>query len=130
MKKTILILLFLAIITSYGSGKTVVKLLLPANCKSSTTLVDELKKNNGSKLELFPNPNQGSFTLNVSFESKIGEATISIYNSMGQLVYNEMICSDFEDFGGQIRLNGLTPGIYFVNVKNANHEVSTKLIIK
>ena len=130
MKKAILILLFLAIITSYGSGKTVVKLLLPANCKSSKTLVDELKKNNGSKLGLFPNPNQGSFTLNVSFESKIDEATIRIYNSMGQILYNEMICSDSEDFGEQIRLNGLTPGIYFVNVKNANQEVSRKMIIK
>lgn len=130
MKKAILILLFLAIITSYGSGKTVVKLLLPANCKASTISVDEVKKNNGSTLELFPNPNQGIFTLNVSFESKIDEATIRIYNSMGQILYNEMICSDSEDFGGQISLNGLTPGIYFVNVKNANQEVSRKMIIK
>ena len=130
MKKTLLFLSLTLLTASYCSSKTIVKLLLPANCKASTTFVVDVKKDNSTKLEIFPNPNDGNFSLNVSFESKINKAIISIYTSMGQLVYNEMICSDSEEYGDQLHLNDLIPGIYFVNVKNVNQEVSTKLIIK
>lgn len=130
MKKAILCILLLGIITSYGISKTVVKLLLPANCKASTTVEADLKNDNASKLMLFPNPNDGRFSFNVRFKSKIDKATISIYNTVGKIVYTEIICSDSESFNGQLSLSGLLPGVYFVIVDNVNQEVSTKLVIK
>ena len=130
MKKTILCIILLAIVTSYGISKTVVKLLLPANCKASTSSVADVKRDNGTKLILFPIPNDGRFSLNVSFKSKIDKATISIYNTFGQIVYSEIICSDSERFEEQLSLSGLLPGVYLVSVDNVNQEVSTKLIIK
>ena len=130
MKKAILFILFLVIGTIYSNSKTVVKLLLPANCKASTTLGADLKNDNGTKLMLFPIPNDGRFSLNVSFKSKIDKATISIYNTIGKIVYTEIICSDSESFEGQLTLSGLLPGVYIVIVDNVNQEVSTKLIIK
>lgn len=130
MKKTIIFLLFLALAKSYGNSQTVVKLLLPDNCNTNQTKVEDLNKNNGSKLELFPNPNEGSFSLNVSFKSKVDKANINIYNFMGVVVFDETIFCNSEKFIKQLYLKNLTSGIYLVIVNDAKQQVSTKLIIK
>jgi hypothetical protein len=130
MKKTFIFLLFLALAKSYGNSQTIVKLLLPDNCSTNQTIIKDLKNNNGSKLELFPNPNDGSFSLNVSFKSQIDKANISIYNSMGKIVFNEIIFCNSEKFIKQLHLQNLTAGIYLTIVKNAKQQVSSELIIK
>lgn len=118
------------ILNCLGETKNIIKLKLPTNCAESLTTTTRLKKDISSRIELFPNPNQGIFTIYACFESKIDEATLRIYNSTGTVVFQQTICSDSEIFQSQIQLNGIKTGVYFLHVGNLNEEISTKLIIK
>jgi hypothetical protein len=130
MKRMIIPLLIFLLATSYANSQTVVHLLLPKNCSSSTTAVKKVNLETESKLMIFPNPNNGNFTLNVSFAENIDNAKISIYNFSGQLIYTEFVFCRSLQLVKQINLQNLSSGTYVVNFKNANYNESTKLIIK
>jgi hypothetical protein len=130
MKKIIIFSLFLVVVISYGNSQTIVKLLLPDNCGSNQTIVEDIKKNIDTELELYPNPNEGSFTLKVSFKSQIDKANISIYNSLGVIVFNENIFCNSRILFKQLNLKNLSAGIYLIIIKNTKQKVSTELIIK
>lgn len=78
---------------------------------------------NDNGFQLFPNPTSGIIHLNVS-ERIAKNATISIYNAMGQLVYSHFS----EEQNNAIDLTGFPKGIYVVRV-NANHEILSKKFI-
>lgn len=62
---------------------------------------------------VYPNPSNSNFTLNL-FE--IEDATITVVNTTGQVVYSTTGASDFVG----ITLENLTPGLYFVNAEYGN----------
>jgi PKD repeat protein len=68
--------------------------------------------NESSKIpfELFPNPTNGSFTI----ESKI-EGNVTIYNTLSQNVYSSVK----SDFNHSVNLSDLESGIYFVHFNNS-----------
>jgi hypothetical protein len=128
MKKIGLLVLFIFIATSYGNSQTVVMLKLPKNCALKTGV--EVSQSNDAKLELFPNPNDGKFVLNVKFDTPIEKAIIKIYNGMGQNIYSEEISSDLDSYVAQLNLRKITQGIYFLRIEKGVQYISTKLIIK
>lgn len=130
MKKTIIAMLFW-IITSYLSGQTLVKLRLPNNCNADTTITQEgnLLENKSSKLELYPNPNSGNFTLIISFNDIINKAVINIYDTNGKSAYSETVYSDSNKLVKQLHVSGLLAGTYVFEVKTAKDILSTKLVI-
>ena len=130
MKKTLVFMLFLVMASGWVNSQTVVKLMLPDNCSANVSTVENLNTATGSTLAIFPNPNNGSFSLNVSFEDVIGQAEIRIYNSMGKTVYSEIIYCDSEKYITQLHLNNLNAGTYIFIFKNTAKEISTKLLIK
>lgn len=88
-------------------------------CTSSTT--GNIDPKNG--LSIYPNPNQGEFTINSSFEIK----SISVTDSMGNVV------TSFYGPGHVFPLNlsHLTGGVYFISIAGKNGESHIeKLIIK
>lgn len=89
---------------------------IPSNC-STPLSVDDLHF--APTIKVYPNPFESSFTI----EGVEGTLEISIYNSFGQLVYEDK-ASD-----GIIQTN-LVPGLYFLNIKQieTNKSFSTKLI--
>jgi Secretion system C-terminal sorting domain len=60
----------------------------------------------GSEITVFPNPNNGSFTLKIKEGMKL-----SLFNSIGQLV---KIISEDESSNTEISVSNLDNGIYFV----------------
>lgn len=123
-------MLFLLTACGYAYSQTVVKLYLPTNCSAGTSGVPNQKVAPASMLEIFPNPNSGNFTLNISLASAIGKASISIYNYSGNLVYTEPVFCISKELVKQIKLQDLSAGTYIVHFKNNTTDVSTKLIIK
>ena len=74
------------------------------------------EENTLHNLAIYPNPNQGQFSINLPEE----ECEIVIFNSLGQHVYQQSMVKGLTT----INLEGLNDGVYFVNVKS-EHAVST-----
>lgn len=84
----------------------------------------EITEINVGKINLFPNPTNGSFTI-YSLESEI-ISSIGIYNLIGEKIY---VSGEINNWKTSILLNEI-PGIYFVIVKLDNGtKLSSKLIL-
>jgi len=76
-----------------------------------------------SDVKLFPNPNNGIFTLQVSDEFINSELTITGLN--GQVLYNHILSKN----NNEINLQQFKPGIYMLIIRNGKNVVREKLII-
>lgn len=78
------------------------------------------------EVSIYPNPSTGNFTVNVSGNDATN-SQITIYNSIGQIVYSEQINS----VKTQMDLSKQTSGIYFCRVESkAKTIISEKIILK
>lgn len=69
---------------------------------------------------IFPNPNNGSFSINLPEE----DCKITVYNLFGQIVYSH----DKASGTTSLNLEGLANDLYFVNVKSARHNTTLKFV--
>lgn len=76
---------------------------IPPHCSS---ILQQPEKETGPEGRLFPNPSDGSF----SFEGMIGDATMDVFNSLGQWVCREKIIA------GNARVR-LPPGMYLLRIQ-------------
>lgn len=80
--------------------------------------------NNYDNIAIYPNPNNGSFMIKINKNDK--ESTIlDLYTSNGKLI------STFKTNNDEINLNdlGLPDGMYFINNRKLNKNISKKLVI-
>lgn len=75
-------------------------------------------------LSIFPNPNQGSFTIN--FNASVQEAHLAISNMLGEKVEEMAITTNKET---EVLLNN-APGIYFVTVEAAGQRTTRKIVVQ
>lgn len=89
---------------------------IPSNCSSPLSFDDNTF---ATSIKIFPNPIENSFKI----EGVNGASHMTIYNSVGQLVYKEEI------YNGEVQLS-LLPGLYFLTIKHlkSNKIFTTKLI--
>jgi hypothetical protein len=81
------------------------------------------------ELNIYPNPGNGVFNLSVSNYTK-GKMNISLYSSIGQLVYNQDIEIQNE-FNTILNLQHLSKGIYHLRMMDDNgFSITRNLIIK
>jgi hypothetical protein len=69
---------------------------------------------------LYPNPNHGSFNLNLPEES----CDIAVFNALGQLMYRQENAQGLTT----INLQGLSNGMYFLQVKSGNTTSMVKFV--
>jgi hypothetical protein len=129
MKKSMIIVV-LSLMISLINGQTIVRMKLPNNCNASTTGLTVIHKDQKSTLDLYPNPNNGNFTLTSTFNNYIGKATIKAYDMKGKLVYSESIFCDSPKLIKDIKIEQLKQGTYLFEIKNNSEASSSKLIIK
>ena len=99
--------------------------LLPFNLRSNLELVNQnLSMNNNNwidqEIQIYPNPT--SDYINVSFPNQIVITTVSIYNTLGQLVFDTV---EFEN----IYISNLSPGLYYLSI-DTNKGVVKKTMIR
>jgi M6 family metalloprotease-like protein len=99
------------------------------NIQKSTTL-SEISENKGTfennelKVKVYPNPNNGRFTVEL-FNAE-GSSDISIANILGAVVYK----STFTNTNvSEIELTYLQKGLYFVKVKNGEYVKTHKMMV-
>jgi len=78
------------------------------------------------RLQIFPNPNRGSFT--IENPDELNEFQVTVFNSTGQEIFNKDFTSPQKYV--QIELNKPKAGIYFVSISNRNTMVLKKLVIE
>lgn len=81
------------------------------------------------KVDIYPNPNGGSFTIQLSDEMVLGNITLEILNIIGQLIQSEQISNQSNTLRKQIDLN-VAKGIYTLRLTTSGNVYSEKLIIK
>ena len=87
-----------------------------------TAIVVDVETVVEQNIEIYPNPNNGVFNIELGNM----ESTVTIYNAMGQIVYqNEGLSNKTE-----IKLNNINSGLYFVNINNSEMNITEKVIIK
>jgi uncharacterized protein (TIGR02145 family) len=90
-----------------------------------TTDIPSFENDQSSLLKLYPNPASENVTLEI-FPPVAGEFVISVLDVAGKPVTYFQGYSD--NSGQSFRLSGLKNGIYFINVKGLNYNMSGKLI--
>lgn len=75
------------------------------------------------ELKIFPNPNNGAFTVLVS--SLTESSSIQILNSLGQVILTESL----KDTSTELNLKNLPKGVYFVKLRESESAVKTSRII-
>jgi hypothetical protein len=79
-------------------------------------------------LIIFPNPNNGKFTLEITGETN-GQAQVSIANAAGEVVYTNKYAITRSGQRLALDLN-IGSGVYFMKVETANGNLTRKLVIR
>ena len=80
-------------------------------------------------LTLFPNPNSGSFTLQLS-QAKRGFAQVEVLNMLGQTVYTKKVAAAGGSFTEQVNLAKLPAGLYVVKVQQAGKSFTQRFVLQ
>ena len=81
----------------------------------------------GNIFAIFPNPNSGSFT--IQMKDIIKTFDLDIYDALGRNVYKKKIEAN-QGMQSAISIEGQSAGIYFVSVKIADEVFTKKIIIQ
>jgi len=100
--------------TQVDSGNTTTAVCYPAGIKSFSE--------NQPSVNIFPNPNNGLFTLQINTTEE--NVMVSIENNLGETVYTCTVNSSKE-----INLQNLSNGIYFVRTQSFDKAISHKIIL-
>jgi len=79
------------------------------------------------EITLYPNPNNGLFTIRLNSPEKIEE--ISLYNALGKQVYIEKPATPLLQ-EKELNLSGLPAGIYILHLKTTNRIRTLKIMIR
>ena len=91
------------------------------------TIPDEMTTVNepvqGNSFEIFPNPVQGNFTIQLN--SQVTDVRVEIYNAFGEKVYfSEAVNME------QTINNEFASGIYFIKISDGERQVTEKIIVQ
>jgi len=79
-------------------------------------------------LQVYPNPNNGSF--NVGFSPKSGEdISIEVYDIRGRAIYSKTYGS-VSRFDEVIQLNNADSGVYLLSIADGSQKVTKKIVVK
>ncbi len=83
----------------------------------------------GTKFDIYPNPNKGSFTLQL--DTPFDQITVSILNNMGQMVYLNELMGTTGKTKTQLSLGDiLATGMYFVKVDSGRDTFIKQMVIE
>ncbi|MCC6372300.1 MAG: SBBP repeat-containing protein [Bacteroidia bacterium] len=99
------------------------------NCTAKTVFTITVNKCTGledfnlgqSQIQIYPNPNQGEFTIKADKEMHL-----KITNELGQLVREIHLSAET---GNELKIQGLAAGIYFISEQKSTNEATIKIIV-
>jgi hypothetical protein len=99
----------------------------PARVYSKTAPASDVKSTNGSKITLYPNPNEGSFDLyNINFEEFGSDnLTVIVFDLNGRTLYEGKIS---KNENAHFDIPNLKTGIYILKLESAHKSEEIKFI--
>ena len=92
----------------------------------NVTSVEETVLNNN--VRVFPNPNDGSFTINFNSSEPTESFRVEVVNSVGQTVYTEKVARFNGRYNQQLNLSMEADGVYIVNIYTDNGVFQQQLV--
>jgi hypothetical protein len=83
-----------------------------------------ISSENNSKLKIYPNPNNGSFKIDLS---NLNNEEIRIYDQMGRMIKSFKV-DDKKYLNKEINVMNINAGVYYIKTKN-NNLINNKIII-
>ncbi len=107
------------------------------NCLASCNSTDVLKMkidtitslNSSAHLKIYPNPNNGAFTLQLFTDSNATIAQIKLFNILGQIVFDENSTVVSGYLQQQIQPRGVVDGVYLVRVDDGKSVYKQMVVI-
>ena len=89
-------------------------------------IVNVTETNESNQINVFPNPNNGSFNINTN---SLNNYSVAVYNILGDKIYEQ---NNINDSKFNVNIESITSGIYFLQVKDIDtKQVSlTKIIVE
>jgi hypothetical protein len=75
-------------------------------------------------IQIYPNPGNGVFT--VTLKGNVNNADIEIVNSLGQIIYTDLLNSNKQT----IDISAFSKGIYFMKLNFTDHTYFKKLVLQ
>ena len=92
---------------------------------STLLTVNNINDNVGSCVNIYPNPANDIFIINV--KSKFKNSLVEILNVFGEKIFSEKILNDSKE---EIHFNNVLSGVYFVKVFDGENNYCKKLIVE
>lgn len=80
--------------------------------------------------DVFPNPNEGKFTLSVNLASELEWLRLSVVDMNGREVYAKTLSQPTRMLREQVSLDGLSRGTYFVRLEAPGIQLSRKMMLR
>jgi hypothetical protein len=90
------------------------------------TVTENLSLSNG--INIFPNPNNGQFTLVVNAE--VGDLKITVTDLQGRVVYSSVESNVHAGYLKQVNLNNQSAGIYFMQISGGGEQRTDKISVQ
>lgn len=97
------------------------------NSNQTTAGIDEMASK--SNFSIYPNPNNGLFSINYS-SNQNEKATIKVNDLTGRLIFGELINMVSGTNKLNINLQGLSSGMYFIELNTSGNHLTQKVIIE
>ena len=86
-------------------------------------------KSKYSYISLFPNPNNGKFTLEIKpNNNKLQAYTVEVYNAMGTLIHSELLEVN-NNLSKHMDFEHLSKGVYFIRLRSKDGVLNARFII-
>lgn len=79
---------------------------------------------------LFPNPNNGEFTIKFRTLSGQNKVSINVFDIRGRNVFNTIYAANGSEFNQTIDLGQLQSGMYLVNVDDGQRKITKKIVVE
>ncbi len=80
-------------------------------------------------LDIFPNPNAGIFSVNISNVNKDANVAISVLNAIGQVMSSPLNFKGSANGAHSVNLSHLSNGVYFITIQTDSDKLVTKKIV-
>lgn len=81
-------------------------------------------------MNVFPNPNEGKFTISFTATKAVSRATVTVSSVTGQKIQEQEYNNAGREFSQQIDLTGMPRGVYFVELRADAERYVRKVVIK
>jgi len=95
-------------------------------CTVTTAL--SVNENTLNNFALYPNPNNGTFTINFDADDS-SPVEVQVYDFSGRAIYSKRYANQ-SLFNETLNLNAIQSAIYLLKVKNGNQSVTKKIVIE